>query len=300
MTKKFIIKYNNINKNKGRLLYFRKLSNREEQDVECSVKSKTSLNEYGIGAAGWTCTTGESSITDATGLDIIESDDVSGIPSDPDLIDPALTDILIEKGEMTDYSIEENLNILLPLFNTLDLNFSLCKQNGSIYFKGNTTSSIENDVLFNLTVSYPETVFACKLPRVLKGQITEIECYNKEEFQDYNVLVEETVIRYENKEFFILRNTSSGDRYVTCSSSDSNLSPNTYDEGFSTISKVYKDSSSTGIGTAGMVIIIVFGVIILVGITILIILVRSKKLNKNNNADGTTNKSIGNSSTSYF
>ena len=295
-----VIKYNNINKNKGRLLYFRKLSNREEQDVECSVKSKTSLNEYGIGAAGWTCTTGESSITDATGLDIIESDDVSGIPSDPNLIDPALTDILIEKGEMTDYSIEENLNILLPLFNTLDLNFSLCKQNGSIYFKGNTTSSIENDVLFNLTVSYPETVFACKLPRVLKGQITEIECYNKEEFQDYNILVEETVIRYENKEFFILRNTSSGDRYVTCSSSDSNLSPNTYDEGFTTISKVYKDSSSTGIGTAGMVIIIVFGVIILVGITILIILVRSKKSNKNNNADGTINKSIGNSSTSYF
>ena len=291
-----IIKYNN----KENLLNLRQLSTREEQNVECSVRLKTSLNENGIGAAGWDCSTGESSITNAVGLDIIDSDEISGIPSDPDLIDPALTDILIEKGLITDYSIEENLNILLPLFNTLDLNYSLCKQNGSIYFKGTTTSSIENDVIFNLSISYPQTVFACKLPRSLKGQITEIECYNKEEFVDSNVLVEETVIRYENKEFFILRNTSSGDRYVTCSASDSSLSPDTYDEGFSTISKTYKESDKSGIGTAGMIIIIVFGVIIIVGITILIILLRTNKKNKKDNGNETTNKTLENTSTSYF
>ena len=53
-----IIRYNN----KENLLNLRQLSTREEQNVECSVRVKTSLNENGIGAAGWDCSTGESSI----------------------------------------------------------------------------------------------------------------------------------------------------------------------------------------------------------------------------------------------
>ena len=287
------------NKNKGRLLYFRKLSRREEQTVECTVRSKTSLNSDGLGAAGWDCSTGESSISDATGLDIIESDDVTGIPDDPSLIDPAIVDVSIENGTATDYSIEENLNVLLPLFNTLDLNFSFCRQNGSFSLVGNTTSTIENDVVFNLSLSYPSVIFACKLPRVLKGQITEIECYSKEEFYNYTVLIEETVIRYDNKEFFILRNTSSGDRYVTCSSTNSSVEPNTYYEGFNTISKRYNNGGSGGIGSTGIVIIIIFGVIILAGITILIILIKSNKANKERE-ETTENRTIGNSSSSYY
>ena len=287
------------NKNKGRLLYFRKLSRREEQSVECTVRSKTSINQDGLGAAGWDCTTGESSISDATGLDILESDDVTGIPDDPNLIDPAIVDVSIENGTATDYSIEENLNVLLPLFNTLDLNFSLCRQNGSFSLVGNTTSTIENDVVFNLSLSYPSVIFACKLPRVLKGQITEIECYSKEEFYNNTVFIEETVIRYDNKEYFILRNTSSGDRYVTCSSSNSSVEANTYNEGFSTISKRYNNGSGAGLGTAGIVIIIIFGVIILAGITILIILIKSNKANKVNE-DTTESRNIGNSSSSYY
>ena len=287
------------NKNKGRLLYFRKLSRREELSVECTVRSKTSLNEDGIGAAGWDCTTGESSITDATGLDILESDDVTGIPDDPKLIDPAIVDASIENGTATDYSIEENLNVLIPLFNTLELNFSFCRQNGSFSFVGNTTSTIENDVVFNLSLSYPSVIFACKLPRVLKGQITEIECYSKEEFYNNTVFIEETVIRYDNKEYFILRNTSSGDRYVTCSTSNSSVEANSYNEGFSTISKRYNNGSGGGLGSTGIVIIIIFGVIILAGITILIILIKSNKANKVNE-DTTESRNIGNSSSSYY
>ena len=293
------VQIKNKKKNKGRFLYFRKLAIREEQIAECTVKSRTSLNQDGIGAAGWDCTTGISSISNAAGLDIIDSDDVSGIPSDPSFIDPAQTDLLIEEGTVTDYSIEENLNILLPLFNTLELNYSFCRENGSFSLIGNTSSTIENDVLFNLSISYPQTIFACKLPRVLKGEITEIECYSKEEFQNYTLLIEETVIRYENKEYFILRNTSSGDRYVTCSSSNSSVEANSYDEGFSTISKRYNDAGSAGLGTTGIVIIIIFGVIILAGVTILFILIKSKKSGEENE-NTTENKNIENSSSSAY
>ena len=87
-----------------------------------------------------------------------------------------------------------------------------------------------------MTLSYPNAIFACKLPRTLKDEITQIECYSREEFENYTLLVEETVIRYENTEYFILRNTSSGDRYVTCSSTDSNVTPNKYNEDFKIVS----------------------------------------------------------------
>ena len=52
----------------------------------------------------------------------------------------------------------------------------MCRNNGSFSFEGTTTATIEKDILFNLTVSYPDTIFACKLPRVLKGEVIEIEC----------------------------------------------------------------------------------------------------------------------------
>ena len=285
---------------KGKSLYFRKLSRREEQTAECTVRTQTSVNENDIGAAGWDCSTGESSIEDASGLDIKESDDISGIPDDPVLIDPAQTDVLIGEGELKDYSIEENLNLLLPLFNTLALNYSLCKQNGSFSFIGSVTSTIEQDVIFNLSLSYPETVFACKLPRVLKDEITEIECYNQEEFQNYTILVEETVIRYENNDFFILRNTSSGERYVTCSTSDSSIQVNSYNGGFSTYSKRYKKSNSGGLGVTGIIVISIFGAVILGGVTILIILIKSRKENQKDNYDYTENRSFQNTSSSYY
>ena len=290
----------NINSHiKGRTLYFRKLSPTEEQTVECTVNSKTNINSDGIGAAGWGCTTGESSIPDAEGLDIIESDEIAGIPSDPKLIDPAKTDSLIQSGEVKDYSVEENLNILLPLFRTLELNYSMCKNNGSLLFIGTTSSTIENDVLFNLTLSYPNSIFACKLPRSLKDQLTQIECYSREEFENYTLLVEETVIRYENTEYFILRNTSSGDRYVTCSSTNSDVTPNLYDEDFKIISKQYKNGSSGGLSVAGIVIIIIIGVLVLVGITILFIYIRSKKAEMHENEETIDNENFKTTTTFY-
>ena len=285
----------------GRLLYFRKLSPREEQTVECTVNTKTSLTEDGIGSAGWVCSSGDSSITDAVGLDITESEELSGIPSDPNLKDPAQTDVLIEEGEVTDYSIEENLNILLPIFKTLELNYSMCKQNGTFSFIGTTTASISKDIIFNISLSYPDVIFACKLPRTLKDEITEIECYSREEFENYTLFVEETVIRYENIEYFILRNTNSGDRYVTCSSSFSNITSDSYNEEFNIISRVNKNRESASLSTTGIIIIIIVGVLVLAGSIFLFVFI--KCLNKKKDGDQksiTESKDIRNESTSSF
>ena len=284
----------------------RKLARTEEKIAECSISMKTELDENGVGAVGWICTTKECSITDATGLDIINSDEISGIPSHPDLIDPAKTDVLIEKGEVKDYSVEENLNELLPVFNILAMNYSLCRQNGTFIFTGNMSSTILNDISFDLNISYPDTVFACRLPKTLKGQTMQIECINRDNFENSTLLIEETVIRDGYNEYFIFRNISSGDLLVTCSSSENNVAERPNDRDFKIIKKTEKEESSSKIGNTGIIILIVVGTIVILGIIMLLIFLKIKNLKKltNNNNEKNSGNSSGSfknsSSTSFY
>ena len=283
----------------------RKLDSLEELTAQCSLSKKTEFNENDIGAAGWDCATGSSSIEDATGLDIIGSDDISGIPDNPELIDPAKTDILIYNGEMKDYSKEENLNELLPIFNILSANFSLCKQNGSFSFIGNVTSSIVKDIVFNISLSYPVSSVACRLPRTLKGKIVQIECFNRDDFENSTVIIEETVIRDGFNEYFILKNISSGDMFVTCSSSEKEVNEMKYSEDFKVISRAIKEKSSGGIGSTGLLVIITVGVIVLIAVIFLMVFINRKNKQKiidKNNIKNTNSSgsSFGSSSSSYY
>jgi hypothetical protein len=297
------IKSETDNKIDENTLNKRRLSRREELNAECTLVIKTEINDNGVGAGGFQCTTSESTINDANGLDIKESEDISGIPEDPDLIDPAKTDKLIASGKMKDYSIAENLNELLPLFNTLAVNTSLCKQNGSLYFKGNISSTIMEDVLFNLSLSYPENIFACRLPRTLKYKITEIECFNRDYFENSTVIVEETVIRDGFNEFFILRNITSGEEFVTCSYSGKEANRSDYEKDFNIVTKTIKKNTSKkggGLGVVGIVIICVVGAIILAGVIVLSFFI-SKKIKSNNDAQDTKtiNSQTFSTTTSY-
>ena len=259
----------------------RKLSDNEIKNAECSPKIITNFFENNIGAACWECITETSSINNAIGLNIIESDEISGIPDNSELIDPAKTDLLIEKGEMLDYTIEENLNELLPIFNILTLNFSFCKENGTFNFEGESTSTILNNIIFNLSLAYPEAIFACSLPKAYKGKNAIIECYNRDNFENESLLVEETVIREGYNEYIILRNSTSGVSYVTCSSTENQITGSSYDTDIKIVSRTYENGSSSGIGKTGIIIIIVVGIVVFIGIvTLIIFIIRKNKKKK--------------------
>ena len=175
----------------------------------------------------------------------------------------------------------------------------MCRNNGSFSFEGTTTATIEKDILFNLTVSYPDTIFACKLPRVLKGEVIEIECYNRDEFENSTIMIEETVIREGNNEYFIFRNITSGDRFVTCSSSLTEAEANDYNEDFKTVSRYIKESNEGGLGVAGIVIIIIVGVLVLAGVTLLFIFIRSNYMTKPK-GESSENRTFGTTSSSSY
>jgi hypothetical protein len=294
------------NKKSNNLVNKRQLSDKETKNVECSPTMITNINAAGVGAVGWDCTTEESSIDDAIGLDLVNSEDMSGIPpNNSALIDPAQTDLLIESGEVKDYSIEENLNELLPIFNILSLNFSFCKENGTFNFEGDISATTFKDVIFNLSLTYPEAIFACRLPRTFKGEKAVIECYNRDNFENDPLLVEETVIRDGLNEFVILRNSTSGESYVTCSASESEITEQIYEDDINIISKTIKNDETGGIGVGGIIVISVVGTLVLAAIIVLIVIIKKKYKKKTvitNNQKGvsTTGSNLGSSSSPSF
>jgi hypothetical protein len=295
-----------ISKKSNNIVNKRQLSDKETKNVECSPTMITNINADGIGAVGWDCTTEESSINDAIGLDLVNSEDMSGIPNNSALIDPAQTDLLIESGEVKDYSIEENLNEILPIFNILSLNFSFCKENGTFNFEGDLSATTFKDVVFNLSLTYPEAIFACRLPRTFKGEKAVIECYNRDNFENAPLLVEETVIRDGLNEYVILRNSTSGESYVTCSASESKIAEQIYNDDINIISKTIKNDKTGGIGVGGIIVISVVGTLVLAAIIVLIVIIKKKYKKKtviNNNQKGvsTTGSNLETSSSpSYY
>lgn len=182
---------------------------------------------------------------------------------------------------MLDYTVEENLNELLPIFNILTLNFSFCKENGTFNFEGESTSTILNNIIFNLSLAYPEAIFACSLPKAYKGKNAIIECYNRDNFENESLLVEETVIREGYNEYIILRNSTSGVSYVTCSSTENQITGSSYDTDIKIVSRTYENGSSSGIGKTGIIIIIVVGIVVFIGIvTLIIFIIRKNKKKK--------------------
>ena len=186
------------------------------------------------------------------------------------------------------------------------MNFSFCKENGTFNFEGDISATTFKDVVFNLSLTYPEAIFACRLPRAFKGKKAVIECYNRDNFVNDPILVEETVIRDGLNEYVILRNSTSGESYVTCSASESKITEQIYNDDINIISKTIKNDKTGGIGVGGIIAISVVGTLVLAAIIVLIVMIKKKYKKKtviNNNQKGvsTTGSNLGSSSSpSYY
>jgi hypothetical protein len=56
------------------------------------------------------------------GLELVESEDISGIPSDPNMTNTSIVDELIEKGEIKDLTLDENKSNVPPAFKPTSFN----------------------------------------------------------------------------------------------------------------------------------------------------------------------------------
>ena len=168
---------------------------------------------------------------DITGLEIVDSECVSGIPSDPVLINPAKVDELIEAGEIADYSNEENKDKIesVPVFNATSINTSECLKSGIFVINGDLLSELEleEDFVFEITLVSGQ-IAECTLPAINgKGEV-EIECVLQEELEDTKIMIEQCGALDGYNEIFRM-NKISTDEVVTVSNGKEKALENMFD-----------------------------------------------------------------------
>ena len=124
---------------------------------------------------------------------ILDSDDISGIPSNETYANPAGVDKLIDNGIVIDCT-NNKCSPSLPKFKNGKIKVDdSSSKNGTIFIEGEIEGNIPNGSIFNLSI-FPDSYGDCQINTDKKL----IECYNKEEIEDSLILIEETVVKSPN------------------------------------------------------------------------------------------------------
>ena len=114
-----------------------------------------------------------------------------------------------------DYLIEIQVNTL-----TLkEINLNECSKTGKLTLKGSFFYDIEENINFDLPLTYPNTELKCELNTVKKNIDTNIKCKAQEEFKNVeNIIIESRLIKKKNQElFFIQGKTFNLEAKISCS-----------------------------------------------------------------------------------
>ena len=148
------------------------------------------------------------------GLEVLKCDEVSGIPSEPNMTNPAEVDKLIESGEVLDYTLEVNKKSIPPSFKTASITSLGCRSSGVFKLKGKFDKKIEH-FRFNLPLSYPLVDTRCDVPEANEGEDIEVICKTKSPFSSSKIIIEQSTITKNNSEAISLLPISSEEE-VSC------------------------------------------------------------------------------------
>ena len=128
-----------------------------------------------------------------TGLEFASSEDISGVPSIPELLNPAEVDKLIESGKVLDYSLEENKKVEIPVFNATLINTTDSEKTGVFTIQGEFLSEVklENPIEFVITLLTGEQAL-CTLPKEIGEGEVEIKCVLQSELVNSSIMIQES------------------------------------------------------------------------------------------------------------
>ena len=175
-----------------------KLSSKEKQiasDFNCSVENIENPNTI-------------------ESLELISSDDIIGIPSNPNMTNPIKVDKLIESGEIIDYTLKENKIVIPPIFKTSSFISLGCKSTGVFKLKGQFDKKVEH-FRFNLPLSYPSIDTRCDVPEAKEGEEVELTCKTKSQFSNSKIIIGHSTISKNDSEVISLLPISS-DNEISC------------------------------------------------------------------------------------
>ena len=132
------------------------------------------------------------------------SDDISRIPTDEILLNPLLTQEAIDRGELLDYSKQENQNKIPACFNTEGLEAGGCSTTGEFIIKGTMSKEVAFNSKFEMKLAYPDSAsLTCSLGETQN----EIKCKVDREIKD-QLIFEQTLIKDGPDEIFIINSYS--------------------------------------------------------------------------------------------
>ena len=137
------------------------------------------------------------------------SDYIIGVPNDEIALDPILTKKSIKKNEIVDSSDESNLP---PTFVFGSMIHENCKDNGVLIFLGKISKTIDDPIVFTLSLLNPEgTSLYCNL----NGNEGKLECKTDRQIEDKTIRIAQTIIKEGIKEVLLLGSFMPEDQ-VTC------------------------------------------------------------------------------------
>jgi hypothetical protein len=185
------------------------------EKAKCTLKDKITVSNGPV-SENFECTIENvENATEYKGLELVDSEDVSGIPSDPNMTNTSVVDELIESGEIKNLTIEENKNNTPPVFTPSSLNGLGCRSSGSFTIRGKFNKKIDKHFRFNLPLSYPLIDAKCTVPESNDTDEIDIVCQTKSPFTKSKIVIEPLTVSKNNSEVISLLSTSSNDE-ISC------------------------------------------------------------------------------------
>ena len=138
---------------------------------------------------------------------------ITGIPENEILLDPVLTDSLINNRKLCNYTKN---NCVTEKFNSSSIDTSECGNSGKFTIKGKLITNIENSLNFELSITYPfNSIANCLIEKGSEGEDSNIECTISENINNEQIIIPQNSIFDNDRELIISKIETNGK--VTCS-----------------------------------------------------------------------------------
>ena len=122
----------------------------------------------------------------------------------PKLTDEEINNSINEISELgitVDYYESKNKNKKPPVFKIISFDLGNCETKGKIKIKGAFNEKIENEIIFDLSFSYPSSNIKCLVEKATKGEIIDIFCKIQKvrKFREFKSFIVEPKILKKNK-----------------------------------------------------------------------------------------------------
>ena len=117
-----------------------------EEEANCTAKENINPENGAQKQADFDCKVENiENSEECTGLELVSSPEISGIPTEPDLLNPAKVDELIESGEIKNYTSEEfKKNDTIPVFNATSIDTNNSEKTGVFVINGKIPHTYES------------------------------------------------------------------------------------------------------------------------------------------------------------